>query len=134
MKVPFRFNSETKTTSCGHPKSGFENSEYWYTLLERRPEDGKYWTEHDATYVKLQRVERLYVCKYCGQLAEIMTAEEIGGPENLIRKKDIREGKVEEPPNTGTGGFKNEADRGEIMDKRPLDEKIKEFEENLKKR
>lgn len=113
---------------CDHPESSFDyDGTYWYKLLKW--EEGDFWSKHDATYVKYRNITNVYVCKYCGRLKTIQTSETLGGPENIIRMKEIRDGKAERPSH-GSGGFKNVAEPDDIQ---PLDEYLADKIESREK-
>lgn len=119
--------SSTSLSECDHGRPS-EDSHYWYKLLEW--ETGEDWTGHDNTWVKLRSYDILWVCKYCGKTKHIVTSEEIGGPENIVRRQDLNS-VVSEKPKASSGAYKGV----EMSDRdKTIDEIIAEFEKKAKRR
>lgn len=118
--------------TCDHPETPDGSGYYWYTL--RDISGREYWCEYDAVYVKLRSKELLYTCVNCGEMKHISTAEEVGGEENIVRKKDIRVGDAEKPSEDIDCGAYKGVDDKEINQKRTQKEVISEFEETLERK
>lgn len=67
-----------------------KQEDLFYQVYSRSTEQGEYWSETDGVYIKLDLHEKKFICKQCGKEFVYQTAEQVGGPDGIIRKADGR--------------------------------------------